>query len=160
MSAEPGATAGVNIATYFLDRNLREGRGGRTALIEGTTECTYAELAALTNQAGNALLEIGVRRQERVLFALADSIEFVATWYATQKIGAVTAEVYTFLQPKDYAYYVDYTGARVVVAHVFDMPIVGLLDASFIVDARTAARLSDEAQAALDAEIARVRDRA
>jgi nucleotide-binding universal stress UspA family protein len=50
-------------------------------------------------------------------------------------------------------------GARVTVAHVFDMPIVGLLDASFIVDARTAARLSDEAQAALDAEVVRVRDR-
>ncbi len=42
-------------------------------------------------------------------------MEFVATWYAVQKIGAVTAEVYTFLQPKDYAYYLDYTAATVVV---------------------------------------------
>ena len=44
-----------------------------------------------------------------------DSVEFVATWYAAQKIGGVTAEVYTFLQPKDYAYYIDYTDAAVVV---------------------------------------------
>jgi nucleotide-binding universal stress UspA family protein len=50
-------------------------------------------------------------------------------------------------------------GARVVVTHVFDLPVVGLLDASLIVDAKTAARLSDEAQSALDAELARVRDR-
>ena len=50
-------------------------------------------------------------------------------------------------------------GARVTILHVFDLPIVGLLDASLIVDAKTASRLSDEAQAALDAEIARVRDR-
>lgn len=50
-------------------------------------------------------------------------------------------------------------GARVVVAHVFDMPIVGLPDASIMVDAKTAARLSDDAQRALDAEIARVQDR-
>ena len=114
MSAQPEATA-LNIATYFLDRNVREGRGERTALIDGTRVCTYAELAVLTNQVGNALLELGVRPQERVLLALADSIEFVATWYAAQKIGAVTAEVYTFLQPKDYAYYVDYTRAMVVV---------------------------------------------
>ena len=56
-----------------------------------------------------------LRAGERVLLALADSIEFVATWYAVQKIGAVTAEVYTFLQPKDYAYYLDYTAAVVVV---------------------------------------------
>jgi benzoate-CoA ligase family protein len=47
---------------------------------------------------------------------LADSVEFVALWYGTQKIGAVTAEAYTFLQPKDYAYYLDYTRASVVVA--------------------------------------------
>jgi len=49
--------------------------------------------------------------------------------------------------------------ARVTILHVFDLPIVGLLDASLIVDAKTASRLNDEAQAALDAEIARVRDR-
>jgi len=49
--------------------------------------------------------------------------------------------------------------ARIVVAHVFDLPIVGFPDASLMVDAHTAARLSDDAQRALDTEIARVRDR-
>ena len=77
--------------------------------------CTYEDLAALTNRIGNVLLELGVRRQDRVLLALADSVEFVATWYAAQKIGAITAEVYTFLQPKDYAYYLDYAAPAVVV---------------------------------------------
>ena len=72
-------------------------------------------LPRCTNRVGNALLELGVRAQQRVLLALADSVEFVAAWYAVQKIGAVTAEVYTFLQPKDYAYYLDYTAAKVVV---------------------------------------------
>ena len=43
--------------------------------------------------------------------AVATAYEFVATWYGAQKIGAVTAEVYTFLQPKDYAYYLGYTEA-------------------------------------------------
>src|SRR5207249_2935392 len=41
---------------------------------------------------------------------------FVALWYGAQKIGAVTAEAYTFLQPKDYAYYLEYTDAAVFVA--------------------------------------------
>jgi len=105
----------LNLATHFVDRNVAEGRGHRTALIDGDRSCSYASLAALVNQAGNALLELGVHAGHRVLLALTDSVEFVATWYAAQKIGAVTAEVYTFLQPKDYAYYVDYTGATVVV---------------------------------------------
>ena len=51
-----------------------------------------------------------------MLLILGDSVEFVALWYGAQKIGAVTAEAYTFLQAKDYAYYLDYTRAGVVVA--------------------------------------------
>src|SRR5580704_14598648 len=111
-----GIEPGPNLATVFLDRNLLEGRGEHPALVGPAGATTYAELATLTNRVGNALLELGVQSHQRVLLALADSAEFVATWYAVQKIGAVTAEVYTFLQPKDYAYYVDYTGAAVVVA--------------------------------------------
>jgi benzoate-CoA ligase family protein len=105
-----------NLASYFVDRNLEEGRGARTALIGPHGSTTYAELAALTNRSGHVLRELGVRPEERVLLVLADGVEFVALWYGAQKIGAVTAEAYTFLQAKDYAYYLDYTRAGVVVA--------------------------------------------
>ena len=104
-----------NLATWFIDRHLEEGRGDRTALLTGDREVTYAELAALVNRAGHVLRDLGVRQEERVLLALSDGVEFVATWYAAQKIGAVTAEVYTFLPAKDFAYYLDYTRAGVVV---------------------------------------------
>jgi len=107
--------AALNLATAFLDSNVANGRGGGTALTGPAGTITYAELSDLTNRVGNALLELGVRAQQRVLLSLADSVEFVAAWYAVQKIGAVTAEVYTFLQPKDYTYYLDYTEAVVVV---------------------------------------------
>jgi benzoate-CoA ligase family protein len=50
-----------------------------------------------------------------VLLALGDGPEFVAAWYGAIKIGAVTAEAYTFLAPKDYAYLLDYTGAAVAI---------------------------------------------
>src|SRR5215204_1107937 len=94
---------------------MEEGRGDRTALIGPTGRTTYGDLARLTNRSGNLLRELGVRSEERVLLILGDSVEFVALWYGAQKIGAVTAEAYTFLQTKDYAYYLDYTRARVVV---------------------------------------------
>jgi nucleotide-binding universal stress UspA family protein len=50
-------------------------------------------------------------------------------------------------------------GARVVVAHVFDLPIVGFPDASFVVGPEAAVRMLEDAQRGLDAEVARVRDR-
>jgi benzoate-CoA ligase family protein len=105
----------LNLASWFVDRNVEEGRGERTALIGPGGRTTYAELAALVNRSGNVLRELGVRQEERVLLVLGDSVEFVALWYGAQKVGAVTAEAYTFLQPKDYAYYLDYTRAGVVV---------------------------------------------
>jgi benzoate-CoA ligase family protein len=105
----------LNLASWFVDRNVEEGRGDRTALIGPGGPTTYAELARLVNRSGNLLRELGVRAEERVLLVLADSVDFVALWYGAQKIGAVTAEAYTFLQPKDYAYYLDYTRAGVVV---------------------------------------------
>jgi acyl-coenzyme A synthetase/AMP-(fatty) acid ligase len=95
---------------------VEEGHGDRTALIGPTGRTTYGELARLTNRSGNVLRELDVRSEERVLLILGDSVEFVALWYGAQKIGAVTAEAYTFLQTKDYAYYLDYTRAGVVVA--------------------------------------------
>jgi acyl-coenzyme A synthetase/AMP-(fatty) acid ligase len=104
-----------NLTTWFVDRHLDEGRGDRLALLCGDRRVTYAELAALVNRAGNVLRDLGVRQEERVLLALSDGIEFVATWYAAQKIGAVTAEVYAFLPAKDFACYLDYTRAGVVV---------------------------------------------
>jgi len=47
-------------------------------------------------------------------------------------------------------------GADLLVAHVYDLPIVSILDGTLVVDAQTAARLSTEAQSALDAEIQRM----
>jgi benzoate-CoA ligase family protein len=105
----------LNLASWFVDRNVEEGRGDRTALIDANGPVTYAELARIVNRCGNLLRELGVRADERILLALGDSVEFVALWYGAQKIGAVTAEVYTFLQPKDYAYYLEYTDAALVV---------------------------------------------
>ena len=104
-----------NVTSWFLDRNLEEGRGDRVALVCGEETVTYAELAQLTNRVGHVLLELGVRTEDRVLLALSDGQAFVAAWYAALKIGAAVAEAYTFLQVKDYAYYVDYMRARVVV---------------------------------------------
>src|ERR1700683_1661337 len=100
-----------NLCTYFVDRHLEEGHGDRAALITDAGDCTYAELAALTNRVGHVLLELGVAAAQGGLIAIGDSPEFVATWYAVLKIGAVTAEAYTFLKAKDYAYYLGYTRA-------------------------------------------------
>ena len=114
MITHEGIPQDFNLATWFLDRNIEEGRGDRVALY-GASTTTYRELAALQNRAGNVLVDLGVRPEDRVLLALSDGPEFVACWYAALKVGAVVAEAYTFLPAKDYSYYLRYTRARVVI---------------------------------------------
>jgi benzoate-CoA ligase family protein len=115
-------TEPFNLTSYFVDRHVEEGRGDRAALITDAGDCTYTELAALTNRVGHVLLALGVAREQRVLIAIGDGTEFVATWYATLKIGAVTAEAYTFLGAKDYAYYLSYTRAAIAVVDATTLP--------------------------------------
>src|SRR5262249_572438 len=76
-----------NVTSYFIDRNLAEGRGARPALIADGRAVSYAQLARTSNQIGNVLHELGVRRGQRVLLVCGDGLEFVAAWYAVQKIG-------------------------------------------------------------------------
>jgi benzoate-CoA ligase family protein len=104
-----------NMATYFLDHNIEEGRGDKVAVYYRDEKYTYRQVQLLSNRVGNALRQLGVEMEDRVLIVLPDSIEFVATWFAIAKIGAVITMVNTILPASDYEYYLDYTRAKVAV---------------------------------------------
>lgn len=154
----------LNVATWFVDRIIEDGGANRVALIVGERTTTYGELACLVNRAGNVLRQLGLRQGERVLLALNDGVEFVAVWYGAQKIGAVTAEVYTYLQPKDYAYFLRYTQARVVVVDRVTLELVRTAadghDVTLLVvgvpadELRPGERSLDELMAAASSELA------
>ncbi|HKS42803.1 MAG TPA: benzoate-CoA ligase family protein [Blastocatellia bacterium] len=122
-----------NMATYFLDDRIKEGRGDKVAVYYEDQKYTYSDVQKMANRVGNVLLDLGVEMEDRVLIALPDSIEFVATWFAVAKIGAVITMVHggfggttgshsdknvnTILPTADYEYYLDYTRAKVAVVH-------------------------------------------
>jgi len=107
--------ADFNITSYFLDRNITEGRGKNTAIIQDGQKYTYEDVCSLTNRVGNKFLQLGLEQENRVLLALNDSVEFVASWFAAIKVGGVACCVYTHLQEKDYEYYLNYTRAKIIV---------------------------------------------
>ncbi|HKV35515.1 MAG TPA: benzoate-CoA ligase family protein [Pyrinomonadaceae bacterium] len=106
-----------NMADYFLYHNLEEGRENKTCLYFEDRKWTYGETARLSNRAGNALRELGVEVEDRVLMVLPDCPEFVWTWFGAARIGAVITMVNPLLPASDYEYYLDYTRARVAVVH-------------------------------------------
>ncbi|HEX8847337.1 MAG TPA: benzoate-CoA ligase family protein [Pyrinomonadaceae bacterium] len=106
-----------NMADYFLYHNVEEGREGKTCLYFRDEAYTYGEAVRMANRAGNALRELGVEIEDRVLIVLPDCPEFVWTWFGASRIGAVITMVNPLLPAEDYKYYLDYTRARVAVIH-------------------------------------------
>jgi benzoate-CoA ligase family protein len=106
-----------NLATYYLDHNISEGLGDKVAVYYGDERYTYLDVQQMANRCGNALRSLDVEMEDRVLLVLPDSIEFVAAWFATAKIGAVITMVNTILPTTDYEYYLEYTRAKVAVVH-------------------------------------------
>ncbi len=106
-----------NLADYFLYHNLEEGRENKTCLYFEDQTYTYGEVARMSNRTGNALREVGLEIEERILIVLPDCPEFVWTWFGAARIGAVITMVNPLLPAADYQYYLDYTRARVAVIH-------------------------------------------
>ena len=104
-----------NAASFFVDRHVAEGRGGRVAFHYEETTLTYGALQELVNRTGNALLELGLEREQRVLALLLDSPEFLGTFWGAIKAGIVPVPLNTMMRPQDYLYFLDDSRAKVLV---------------------------------------------
>ncbi|MDP2528849.1 MAG: benzoate-CoA ligase family protein [Candidatus Palauibacterales bacterium] len=104
-----------NIADYFLDDRVREGRGERTALVMDTGRWTYGEVQVFANRFAHRLRGAGVEPEQRVLLALPDGVELVAALFAVLKAGAVAALVNPGLSAEEIEYFIGYTRATVLV---------------------------------------------
>ena len=104
-----------NVATHFIDRHIKEGRGDRIAIECGEDRVSYQQLFERVNRAGNALKKLGVRREERVALVLVDTPDFAYCFFGAIKIGAVPVPLNTLLKPAEYQYMLNDSRARVAV---------------------------------------------
>src|SRR5258705_744258 len=114
-----------NLCDDFLDRNLREGRAAKVAVRCGAETRTFEQASTRAKLVAAALRRAGVRPEDRVLIVLPDGIEFVEIWFGVLRAGAVFAMVNPLLKKDEYAAYLEYTKARVVVTHEDVIPEIG-----------------------------------
>jgi benzoate-CoA ligase family protein len=105
----------VNLADYCLDARIREGRGERRALITDDGVYTYAEVQRRANRFAQALRAAGVEPEQRVLIALNDGLDWVATFFGALKLGAAVVMANPGLKKDEIEYFLGYTRARVAV---------------------------------------------
>jgi benzoate-CoA ligase family protein len=115
MNASEVLPAQFNVAAWFVDRNVAELRGASPAFLYEDRTLTYADVHELVNRTGNALRELGVEMEHRVLMLCLDAPEFVGTFWGAIKIGAIPIPVNTLMRTADYLYFLDDSRARVAV---------------------------------------------
>jgi len=101
----------------------------KKALIFGKTSLSYRELESESNRVANALLDLGVKKYDRVAILAHNTRHHVLTWLGCCKIGAVYLAINYLLKGKDISYCIDHSESRVfIVENALYELVVDVLD--------------------------------
>lgn len=104
-----------NACEYLVDRHVVGGHGERVAVRYLGEDTTYAQLRDDVARVAGGYRALGLRREERVLFFAADSLQLAEGILAAFRMGAVAVPVNTMLSAAELADIVRDSRARVVV---------------------------------------------
>ena len=90
--------------------------GDKTALITGGRSFSFHELNQLSNRLANGLRGIGVEAGDRVTLYATNSWEWVVSYHAIHKLGAVANPINAMLTPEEVGYVVADCGAKALIA--------------------------------------------
>ena len=113
-----------NVARYFIDRNVEEGRGEKNAILSEDKTYTYLQLLHNVNRAANMLAELGVERENRVVLLLKDSPETIFSFYGAIKLGAVPIPTNILMKSHDFLHVLNDSRAHVLVVDPDFLPEV------------------------------------
>ena len=111
-----------NAAEYFVDRNVAEGRGDNTAILYEDQVISYHLLAENVNRAANALCELGVAMENRVMLLLRDTPEMIYSFYGAIKAGAVPIPTNILMKAPDFLYMLNDSRASVLIVDPVFLP--------------------------------------
>lgn len=94
----------------------------RVAITTPAVSRTYGEIDARANALARALVDLGVKKGERVGICIGNRIEFVETEWAVAKAGAVRVPMLVNASTQEIRHYIEFTDLRVVVASSEALP--------------------------------------
>src|SRR5262245_25019180 len=117
---DPGAALDAiprayNFTADILGRNIRAGRANKPAYIDALGTWTYGQLTERVERFGRVLRSLGIRREERVMLALVDSVDWPTAFLGAIKSGIVPVPVNTLMTEDDYRFMLADSRAKVLV---------------------------------------------
>jgi benzoate-CoA ligase family protein len=104
-----------NLADYWLFEREREGKGGKVALRFGDRSWTYSQVADRSRALARALIDLGLRPEQRVYIVLPDTPAFAWGIFGTLAAGGILTMGNPINPIEDLAYVLDYVRASVLI---------------------------------------------
>lgn len=120
-----GPPKAFNFAQHILEANRV--RGAKTAFIDDRSRLGYAELENRARRFAGALRATGVRREERVLLLMHDTVDWPVAFLGALYAGIVPVCVNTLLGAGDYAFMLENSRAQAVLT---SGPLLGTIQAA------------------------------
>ena len=114
-AADEAIPRAYNFTADIIGRNIRAGRADKPAFIDPLGTWTYGQLADRVERFGRVLRSLGIRREERILLALTDTIDWPTAFLGAIKSGVVPVPVNTLMTEDDYRFMLADSRARVLV---------------------------------------------
>ena len=111
-STVPPPADHFNFAQHLFDRNA--GRAGKAAFVDELGSLSYGELQQRARRLASGLRSLGIRREERVLLLMLDSLDWPVAFLGAMYAGVVPVAVNTLLTADDYAYMLEHSRAQAV----------------------------------------------
>jgi 4-hydroxybenzoate-CoA ligase len=118
------AVRDYNAAVDFVDRNVAEGRGNKTAFIDPSRNLTYAELRHAVARIGPMLARMGIEQENRVALILLDTVDFPVLFWGAIRAGIIPVLLNTRLNADQYRYLLEDSRAKAAFVSAALLPIV------------------------------------
>ncbi len=108
----------LNSTEEFIDKNVQNGNGERTALLIEDKKITYRELNGMINRLANSLKDLGIGEEDRVIIRSMNHPDAIVANFAIIKMGAVCVPTSPLFSRAEIAHVSNNAGAKAVICHV------------------------------------------
>lgn len=103
-------------SSKLLERNARKYPHNEAVICHGR-RVTYAQLNDQVNRLSNALLNLGIEKGDKVMIFMPNVLEFVVSYFAIQRIGAIVVPINAKFTLTEVEYVADHCEAKAILAH-------------------------------------------
>ncbi|MGZ3525077.1 MAG: AMP-binding protein, partial [Thermodesulfobacteriota bacterium] len=111
------------IVRDYLEKQSRE-RPAKAPILFKEEKITFSDLNTLSNRVANRLLNIGVKKGDRIVLLLQNSPEFVVAYFAILKIGAIAVILDFRLSPAEMEPIFQDADVSALITHVRQKPFI------------------------------------